>query len=131
MIPNKISNTTWQIIYATKQKEFEYNFIGLKSILAPLYHDDMKLDDVISILISSLNEVISEPRFELNYQTDFYRYLLRAPLKYHMFENIETIEQVYDKIIQEILSAFGVSKSDWCLNELKAIGDVWVNGEKL
>jgi hypothetical protein len=122
----KISKTTWELLYATKQKDFTYDFDGIVTILGPIYHFDMKLVDVMNILLKSLDEVIAEPRFEVH--PDLKNRIMLAPLMNSFFEPIETVWHVYNRMIKEILSAFGVTHSAWCLDELKAIGEVRVNG---
>jgi hypothetical protein len=122
-----ISKTTWELLYATKQKDFTYDFKGVVSILGPIYHYDMLLMDVMSILLQSLDEVIAEPRFEVH--PDLKNRIILEPLKNSFYESVETVWDVYNNMIKEILSNFGITRSSWCLDELKAIGEVRVNGQ--
>jgi hypothetical protein len=123
-----ISSTTWHILYATKQKDIEFDYDGIKSVLAPLFHENMKLDDVMSILLKSLDELIAEPRFETHY--DIKNKVILAPLKTSLFNNIETVWDVYNSMILNILCEFRNARASWCLDELKNIGKVTVNGEE-
>lgn len=117
-----ISSTTWSILYFTKQSDKSLSYETLREMLKPIYHDDMKYSDVVSILMKSLTEIMNEPRFKIHYGQGFLSQVMIEPLK----KNNEqlTIVEVYDIMVIEILYGFRYAISDWCVEELEKIGKV-------
>lgn len=112
-----ISSTTWKLLkFAKSSNHGEFNYQSLKEVLVPLFHEDMMLHDCMSILLKSLQEVMDEPKFELEYGRDFLRIVILAPMDRNYFINDaeKDIHYCYDKMIAEILYGYGFTRADWC-----------------
>lgn len=83
----------------------------------------MNLPDVIEVLVTTYEEALSEPRFELGNGRYAARELILAPIKgLHALDWPEpkglnssyTAEQFYNAMIKNIISQFSISRIDWC-----------------
>lgn len=97
-------------------------------VLGPLYYHDMKLVDVMSIVLKAYSEALAEPRFEIPAASSALEDLVFAPIKgSHAVEwpcpakGIDTsysIEQVYNSMLAYMLSNLRLARVDW-LREVK------------
>jgi hypothetical protein len=119
-----VTSTTIALLRAAKNINFEkdvYTWKDVVEVLSPLYHPDMRLADVIHILLKSYEELIDEPRFETRRCIDE---LLMAPVKwnyslnYPTLETTYTVEEFYNKQIQFMMHQFRFSRCDWCRDVL-------------
>lgn len=115
------------MLYAKKADELTVE--GVTKVLRPIYSDDIRILDVVRIIIYAWQKALSEPRFAMRRRDDAVIDLLMAPVKgFHAVElwgpkNLETtysVEQYYTSVIKAVLSDLRFTRVDW-LN---------LNGEK-
>lgn len=111
----KVSNTTWALIKFSKQENSDFSFVGVKTFLQDIYHPNMKLHDVVGILVNSLQEVLDEDRFKVHYGPGIIKKVILAPIDRMFFEpEPKSILELYEFIIKEILYAMQFSTVNWC-----------------
>ena len=119
-----ISNTTLTLLKYSKQMEFDNTWQGIAKVLAPIYYSDMKLQDVMHVLIKAYSEIISNSKFETGRAggTSVIETLLFAPVKGHFSvdmygpKNLETsytVEQFYGSMLKHVVSEFRLARTDW------------------
>lgn len=117
-----ISSTTWSLLAYSKTEFGEFDWKSIRSnVLGELYHQDMTLESVIIVLYGAIEEVQKEPKFELHYGENFMRQVLLAPLKFSIFEKPIgelKLEEVYNKMIAEIMYGMRFTRVDWCKETL-------------
>lgn len=126
-----ISDTLKALLIATKSANYEkpsWEFVA--KILGPIYSYDMKMLDVLHILVEAYQEALDEPRFEVTYRHDpalALRSLLEAPIKGFFavdwpaprdgIKSAYTIEQFYNAQIAYILGELRMTKARWLVEE--------------
>lgn len=114
-----ISDITWGLLKFSKSNIDEFSYMELHNYLAPIYHTDMKLDNVMAILLQSLHEVINETKFKISYGDKFLNQIILSPLKLDLWKTpANKIELMYNTMIVEILNGFRFTTIDWCKEEL-------------
>lgn len=96
----------------------------LASILGPFYHHDMKLVDVVRIILKAYEEAILEKRFEMPSPT--IERILLAPIDgmcaidhLGVYRNVDTkysIEQFYNAMLTRLMNDLRFTRVDWMLD---------------
>jgi hypothetical protein len=131
-VPYKLSTLMVALLKHTKQLEYDSSIDALTELLKPIYHEEMTFTDVITILCKVYSELISEPRFEHHNKCDRHiiEHIVKAPVDWHMgmrlgklkpltMESELKVIEFYQPIISTMLSAFRLSRVDWCSDQLK------------
>lgn len=124
-IPVKpFSDTVMTLLRFTKQENIELNLNSVHNCLGELYHPDMSIMDVISVLLTAIEELTSIPQFETPSKSILLVRVASAPifgtscLGATMFGPKKTdkfsIEEFYDSMVKQILYIFRFSKVAWC-----------------
>lgn len=98
-------------------------WVDLVNVLGPLYSYDIKLNDVMHILLRAYASIGDEPRFETRVR---FEELVMAPTKCEYIEpqmkldTTFTLEEFYNKQIRFIMNQFRFCRSDWCIGMLTA-----------
>ncbi|MDD5056579.1 MAG: hypothetical protein PHQ60_02300 [Sideroxydans sp.] len=95
--------------------------------LKPVYGFQMTLEDLMQVLLREYGEVMNEKRFEFGSSDTASRNLLLAPIKGHFAVEFMgprsldvkySVEEFYNAMVREIVSAFRVARIDWCRDEV-------------
>jgi hypothetical protein len=99
-----------------------FNIQAVRDVLGNLYHSDMPLKHCVRLMVSALEELSREPRFESLQSPDWRTDLLMCPLDkawfYRRPEDVCSMEQFYETIVSEAWSVLQLSRVDWCLHIL-------------
>lgn len=96
-------------------------------VLSSIYHPDMTLDDVVSIVLAAYSEAICIPQLKMGSPDFKLRELMLAPIKGHHsiellnYSSIDakySVEQWYNSMIGHMMSELRVSVVDWCKDEI-------------
>lgn len=116
--------------YTKRTEEVTFEWKELAGVLGPLYYHDMKLIDVLSILITTYEKVLMEPRFELPGRHHAVYDIVVAPVEGTFsvdlwgpkdLHNTYTVEQFYTSIIKKMLSDIRLTNVGW-LREVETDG---------
>jgi hypothetical protein len=115
---SNISSTTWSLLAYSKIEYSEFDWESIRdNVLGDLYHYDMRLDSVMTILLNCIEEIQLEPKFKLHYGKDFTKNVILEPLKFSMFGkpvDKMNIEEVYNKMISHLMYGMRHTRVDWC-----------------
>jgi len=122
--PPPFSSTLKALLVFSKQPDLEFNYESVKQCLVPLYHEEMKLLDVLQILYSAYVEMITQPKFGCNKLAGVQK-IIFGPIhgsnclgNNGIFgpsaEDKFTVAEFYDKMIYQVINQFRFSKIDWC-----------------
>jgi len=99
-----------------------FNVQAAKDALADLYHANMPLKSVVRLMVSALEELSLESRFESLQSPDWRTDLLMSPLEKDWFYSrpgaLRSYEQFYETIVSEAWAILQLSRVDWCLHIL-------------
>lgn len=99
-----------------------------KKVLAPHYHDNMRLIDVVKVMESLIVRLAGYPEFKLSYR-ECLRKALMAPLEGistrvgdPVFgptkDTVITVRMIYDAVVAEIMYIFQMTPIDWCRDQV-------------
>ncbi|PRD92262.1 hypothetical protein [Burkholderia contaminans] len=97
-------------------------------VLGLIYHREMKLVDVLSVVLQAYEQALFEPRFELPGRCSASLDLLLAPIQGSSSLNVArplyvqtrySVEQFYGAMIAKMLSDLSLTRVDWCAEELQ------------
>lgn len=118
------SDTVKALLVFTKRSELELNLETVLDCLREIYHPEMKLKDVIVVLLNALQEITSIPQFESPSVSYLALKIASAPIQgtsclgEHPFgpnrTDKFTVEEFYDSMIKELLNVFRFSNVGWC-----------------
>ena len=95
--------------------------------LTPVYGFEMPLEDLMQVLLREYGEVLNEKRFQIGSADTASRNLILAPIKGHFaveflgpksLEAKYSVEEFYNSMVREMVSAFRVARIDWCRDEV-------------
>lgn len=132
-----LSTTTIHLLRWSKKTEENFRWTTVAKSLEDMYHRDMKLGDVMTVLLRSLNEVVLEKRFSCGDVSGLLHRILMAPAKgavninylrsqktgdeipfmrtmYVELNDIATVEDFYDSIVCEIMGIYQLTNIGWC-----------------
>jgi hypothetical protein len=122
------SDTVKALLIFTKQTDVELSLVSLHNCLRDVYHPDMRLKDVIVVLLSAIEELSSIPQFETPSKSFILMKVAAAPLEgtsclgNAIFgpnrTDVFTVEQFYDSMIKQILYTFRFTNVGWCKDYL-------------
>jgi hypothetical protein len=96
---------------------------SIKETLSDLYHPSMSSRDAVRLMLLSMEELRSEPRFEVFRAPDWWIKLMLAPVSlgwlYDKAETMLTIDQFYERVVAECWATLLLTRVDWCLSELQ------------
>ncbi len=91
---------------------------AVRVALADLYHPHLPFRDVVRLMLSALEELSLEPRFEILKSPDWRTDLILAPVDKNWFYDrpgsVFTMEEFYQRIVSEGWEALRLSRVDWC-----------------
>ena len=125
IITNKpFSDTVKALLLYTKQSEVELGIESVKVCLGELYHPEMALSDVITVLCSVTLELVSTPEFKTPHLGHIVSVIVKAPIEGtnslggKIFgpdkEEKFTVEEFYNSMIVQLLNIFRFSDIGWC-----------------
>lgn len=118
-----ISETLKVIFEYTKtNQEATFEWRELAEVLGPLYYPELRLIDVLSIVMKVYEEALMEPRFELPGRHHAAFDIVTAPIKGHFSVDMwgpktsdvaYTVDQFYTSIIKKMLSDLRLTNVGW------------------
>jgi hypothetical protein len=108
-----LDEVTKVLLNHAKSEYSEFTWKALSNILAPMYHYDMKLVDVLHVVAMAYETICNEPKFSVEFNLQD---LLLAPTGSSVnLKTSMTIEQYYNKVIDHMMCRMRESKVSWCL----------------
>ena len=118
-----ISETLLLILRYTKSSpsEIPFTWRELKDVLAPMYSYDMKIRDVLHILVKAYTEALGYPEFELHKGENPLERIMLAPVNGSFsldwlppkLDKEYSVEQFYNAMVKQMLSDLMLSRIDW------------------
>jgi hypothetical protein len=109
------------LLHAKSEDDEKYTWRSLARTLAPLYHSDMKLTDVMHVLLKTYKKLSEEKQFEVQYNVSeamlFPTHSI-SMLNPKQLDTTMTMEQFYNDIVEYILYDFRYACIWWCTTEL-------------
>lgn len=124
------SETLLLLLRYAKSPERDATWRGVSVVLAPLYSSEMRLQDVLVVLLKAFEEALTEPRFELGAGLSSVEELVLAPVRgLHAvgpfggatLATTYSVEQFYNAMVGHLLGRLAITRVDWCVNELRAV----------
>jgi hypothetical protein len=106
-----------------KSENRERSWRGVAQALSSVYSNNMRLLDVLSVMLNLYEEALSDPRYELGHGSTAVKKLLLAPVKgFHSVEingpsglqSQYTVEQFYNAMVSQMLGELLMARIDWC-----------------
>ena len=98
------------------------NIQAVRVALADLYHLHLPFRDVVRLMLSAMEELSREPRFEILRSPDWRSDLVLAPVDKNWFYDkpgsLFTMEDFYQRIVSEGWNTLRLSRVDWCQDTL-------------
>lgn len=122
-----LSKSLLLLLRHAKSHDRDSSWRGAAQVLAPIYSAQMRLVDVITVLLKAYQEALAEPRFELNRGHANVEDLILAPVRgLHSMqpfggaalESTFNVEQFYNAIVGHLLGQFAIARVDWCTSAL-------------
>lgn len=119
------SDTLRELLRFSKRHAESFTFITVRDCLAPLYHKDMVLKDVLIVTDNAFREMIQIKEFEIGARPTLYLEIMMSPFngivplgKSILFgpsaDEKFTVMEFYDKIISDYMHKFMQTRVDWC-----------------
>ena len=132
-------NSTMKTLLRFSKENLNGELITWLDVSKALHPDyfELSLQDLMIVLLREYGELMNEPRFKLGNADMASRNLLLAPIKGHFaveflgprsLDAKYSVEQFYNAMVREIISAFRCTTVDWCKNEVwpeEMIPDAW------
>jgi hypothetical protein len=108
-----LDEVTKVLLNHAKSEYSEFTWKAISNILAPMYHYDMKIVDVLHVVTIAYQSICEESRFRVEFNLQD---LLLAPTGPSVnLKTTMTIEEYYNKVIDHMMSRLRDSKVGWCL----------------
>ena len=124
IVQKPFSDTVKTLLIFSKRHEGDINIESVITCLAEQYHPNMKLKDLLCVLLNALNEIFQIKEFELSNKDQLFFSILTAPISGNMClghivfgpnkDDKFSLEEVYNSIIFEIITVFRYTKVGWC-----------------
>lgn len=97
------------------------------NLLAEIYHPEMRMMDVLQVVLAAWTQAAGEPRFRLQGHEKALRELLLAPVSGHFalrwpgvqdLSEPYTVEQFYASLLKRMLSDIMLARVDWCRDQV-------------
>ena len=124
-----MNQTLKALLRYVKATGSDTTWIALREhVLGPIYHREMKLVDVLSVVLQAYELALFEPRFELPGRCTASLDLLLAPIRGSSSLDVVgppdvqtqySVERFYGAMIAKMLSDLRLTRVDWCAEELQ------------
>lgn len=114
----------------SKSPDRQANWLAVREVLAPLYHPNMAMRDVLRILIEALEQVVKEPRFCVGQSGQTFSQLALCPLGgiYALGDSTLgpglkdefAVEAFVNAMVGYVLGELSIARIDWCRGEIWA-----------
>lgn len=108
------------LVYSKRNTDDVITWKILSEKLKDLYFHELKLKDVIYILVNAYDKVLKEPRFEVYPISN--AELILVPIKnIDLVTNsadLYSLEDFYNTVVRFIIGQMAISRVDWCKEEL-------------
>lgn len=119
------SETLCELLRFSKRHAESFTVESLRECLGPLYHNNMRLKDILIVMDNAFREMIQIKEFEIGARPTLYLEIIMAPFNgiVPLGESIIfgpkpdekfTIEEFYNKIIADYMHKFMQTRVDWC-----------------
>ncbi len=126
-----MSPTLLALLRYAKQEDVDGAWTSVRDqVLGPIYHPEMKLANVLRVLLEAWMEALNDTRFALPGRRPglhALEELVLAPVVGHFsvaqwpgatLETTCTVEQFYTAIVHKMISDFRLARVDWCREEI-------------
>jgi len=117
-----MNETTTALLNYSKTSDPEFCWRNLATVLSDIYGPDMRLKDVICVVLKAYEDLQREPRFEVRLDiTELILSPIESPSRLVLWPSLETtfsVEEWYNEILKTIMYKFRLSRIDW----MKAAG---------
>lgn len=128
IVTDKVSKSLVGFLNWTKRSNTGLDYDSVHAYLAPLYHSEMNIMDVVSIVSYAWTEALMEPRFRMGASKDtVIRNLLVAPvlgpmavtgpLRSPKSTDKFEIQEFYKSLITTMLIDIRLTRIDWLFEE--------------
>ncbi len=128
MSAEPISELLRTLLVFAKTHDGEFTMGSVNAALADLYHPEMKLVDIFTVLNKALLELQAEPRFQYGNKDELFFDILMAPVKGysglvrfpHSLKLADTfsVEQFYGAMLNHIMMTLKLTNMGWCREQL-------------
>lgn len=112
-----MNETTTALLNYSKTSDPDFSWRGLAEALSDIYGFDMRLKDVVSIVMKAYEDLCREPRFEVRLDaTELILSPIESPSRAVFWPSLETtfsVEEWYNEILKTIMYKFRLSRIDW------------------
>lgn len=122
------SETLKVLLHYSKTDKGPFTYQSLKKVLAPLYHEEMRLRDVIQVIHGALLEMLDIKEFEIGNRKDIQLDIIISPIAGLLplmnknkplafgpeLTDTFTIEEFYNRIISEYMHKIMFTNIGWC-----------------
>lgn len=123
------SETLRILLRLSKRHDEPFTIETLRDCLGPIYHDNMRLKDILIVMDTAFREMIKIKQFEIGARPTLYLEIIMSPFNgiFPLGESILfgpkledkfTIQQFYDKIISDYMHKFMMTNIGWCRDYL-------------
>jgi hypothetical protein len=111
-----IDDVTKILLNYAKSDYNDFEWKSISKLLAPFYHYDMKIVDVLHVVTIAYENICREPKF----QTEFdLQDLILCPTKMSVnLKSSVTVEEFYNKFIDYMMNRIKEAKIAWCLQQI-------------
>lgn len=119
------SETLKALLYFSKRHSGSYTIEAMRTCLGPIYHNEMRLKDILIVMYNALDEMLGIPQFEVPKNRTIYLEIIMSPfdgtvplgdkiITGPQLEDKFSVAEFYTKIITDMMHRFMLSKVDWC-----------------
>ena len=122
------SETLKVLLFHSKRDQGPFTIESLRKILAPIYHEDMRLQDILTVVHGVLMEALKFPEFEIPNASSIHLHILLSPITGLVPLKSEdsdflfgpklsdkfTLEAVYNRLLTEYMYSFMFTNVGWC-----------------
>jgi hypothetical protein len=120
---NDISSTSWYLLAYSKDGNSSFDWKDIRdNLLGNFYHKEMNISDVLYIILSCVDEIVSTPNFNNIYGKNLVRNCMMEAMKIKIYEKTfkeSSAEEFTNRFIWELMSSgFRLTRADWCKDKI-------------